>query len=283
MYKMIVIDLDGTLLNDEKEVSKENIDMINKAYLEKGVISVIATGRSYMCAEHIANIAGESFSQYIIASTGSIIKDNKKGIDLNKQCITNESIVEIIEIAKKYNFKYIIDIGSKVIANGRLVNQEKLEKIGQPYEIREDIISYFKNNNISGITITIIGKEQELIELKEKLSEMKDLEITDICKSIDVKEDKTKEVVSYIDIISKGVTKQKAIKILANYLNINKDEIIVIGDGGNDIPMFETAGLKIAMANSIEIVKQKADYITSNNNENGVAKAIRKFIFNEEI
>ncbi len=283
MYKMIVIDLDGTLLNDEKEVSKENADMINRAYKEKGVISVIATGRSYMCAEHIANIVGESFSQYIIASTGSIIRDNKNGIDLNKQCIKNENIVKILEIAEKHNFKYIIDIKSKVIANGRLVNQEKLEKMGQSYEVREDLISYFKNNNIHGITITIIGKEQELLELKEELSVMEDLEITDLCKSIDVKEDKIKEVVSYIDIISKGVTKQNAIKTLANYLNINKDEIIVIGDGGNDIPMFETAGLKVAMANSIEIVKQKADYITSNNNENGVAKAIKKFIFNEKI
>ena len=65
-------------------------------------------------------------------------------------------------------------------------------------------------------------------------------------------------------------------------MNIHKDEIIVIGDGGNDIPMFEMAGLKIAMSNSIDAVKEKADYITGNNNESGVAKAIKKFIFNEE-
>ena len=62
-----------------------------------------------------------------------------------------------------------------------------------------------------------------------------------------------------------------------------KSEIIAIGDGGNDIPMFEVSGLKIAMQNSIDIVKEKADYITSSNNESGVAKAIKKFIFNENV
>ena len=64
-------------------------------------------------------------------------------------------------------------------------------------------------------------------------------------------------------------------------LEISHDEIIVIGDGGNDLPMFEYAKLKIAMENGSNALKQKADYITDTNNNDGVAKAIRKLIFNE--
>ena len=79
--------------------------------------------------------------------------------------------------------------------------------------------------------------------------------------------------------MKKGCSKKNAIEILGNRLNIKQEEIIVMGDGGNDLPMFEGAGLKIAMANAEEYLKEKADFITASNNDSGVAKAIKKFIF----
>ena len=281
MYKMVIIDLDGTLLNDQKEVSKEDAYMINKAYREKGTICVIATGRSYICAKHLADIVGEGLSQYIIASTGSEIRDIKNNLYLNKQHISNEKTIKILECVQKYNFRCNVDISSKVISNSRLVNQEILDKIGQKYEIRENLLEYFTTNNIDSISFTIIGDEENLLKLKKELTTIEDIEITELCKATDMKKS-GKEIVTYIDIMSKGATKKNAIKILANYLNIKKDEIIVIGDGGNDLPMFEIAGLKVAMSNSLNVVKEKADYITGSNNESGVAKAIKKFIFNKD-
>ena len=281
MYKMIIIDLDGTLLNDQKEISKEDADMINRAYKEKGVQCVIATGRTYMCAEHIASLVGEGLSQYIIASTGAEIRDNKNNINLNKQCISNSDTIKILEAIQKYNFRCSIDISSKVIANSRLANQEILVKIGQVFEEKKNLLDYVKNNILESISFTLIGDEGDLLKIKKELMVMDKLEITELCEATDIKNGK-KEIVKYIDIISKGATKKHAINVLADYLNIKKEEIIVIGDGGNDIPMFEMAGLKVAMSNSLEIVKEKADYITDSNNESGVAKAIKKFIFSED-
>ena len=281
MYKMVIIDLDGTLLNDQKEISNEDAYIINRSYREKGTICVIATGRSYICAKHLANIVGEGLSQYIIASTGSEIRDIKNNIYLNKQCISNENTIKIIECVQKYNFRCNVDISSKVISNSRLVNQEILDKIGQKYEIKENLLEYFTTNSIDSISFTIIGDEENLLKLKKELTAIENIEITELCKATDMKKS-GKEIVTYIDIMSKGATKKNAIKILANYLNIKKEEIIVIGDGGNDIPMFEVAGLKVAMSNSLDIVKEKSDYITRSNNESGVAKAIKKFIFNKD-
>ena len=81
--------------------------------------------------------------------------------------------------------------------------------------------------------------------------------------------------------MKEGCSKKNAIYILADKLGIKKEEIIVMGDGGNDISMFECAGLKIAMENAEEHLKEKADFITASNNDDGVAKAIQKFVFNE--
>ena len=281
MYKMVIIDLDGTLLNDQKEISNEDAYIINRSYREKGTICVIATGRSYICAKYLADIVGEGLSQYVIASTGSEILDIKNNIYLNKQCISNKNTIKILECVQKYNFRCNVDISSKVISNSRLVNQEILDKIGQKYEIKENLLEYFTTNSIDSISFTIIGDEENLLKLKKELTAIENIEITELCKATDMKKS-GKEIVTYIDIMSKGATKKNAIKILANYLNIKKEEIIVIGDGGNDIPMFEVAGLKVAMSNSLEIVKEKADYITRSNNESGVAKAIKKFIFNKD-
>ena len=156
MYKMVIIDLDGTLLNDQKEISNEDAYIINRSYREKGTICVIATGRSYICAKYLADIVGEGLSQYIIASTGSEIRDIKNNLYLNKQCISNENTVKILECVQKYNFRCNVDISSKVISNSRLVNQEILDKIGQKYEIKENLLEYFTTNNIDSISFTII-------------------------------------------------------------------------------------------------------------------------------
>lgn len=80
----------------------------------------------------------------------------------------------------------------------------------------------------------------------------------------------------------KGSSKSKAIKILADYLHIDKEEIVVMGDGANDFPMFEMSGYKVAMENGNEMLKEKADYITTTNNQDGVAKALEEIFYKGE-
>ena len=215
MYKLIFFDLDGTLLNDQKEISNEDAYIINRSYREKGTICVIATGRSYICAKYLADIVGEGLSQYIIASTGSEIRDIKNNLYLNKQCISNENTIKILECVQKYNFRCNVDISSKVISNSRLVNQEILDKIGQKYEIKENLLEYFTTNNIDIISFTIIGDEEKLLKLKQELIAIENIEITELCKATDMQKS-GKEIVTYSDIMSKGATKKNAINLLVN-------------------------------------------------------------------
>ena len=138
-----------------------------------------------------------------------------------------------------------------------------------------------KNNpNLSSLLCMIGGDTSVLENIISRLKEVKGLETPGIGNY----SHKTKTYAfesKFIDVMKKGCSKKNAIYFLADKLNIKKEEIIVMGDGSNDLSMFECAGLKIAMENAEEKLKEKADFITASNNDNGVARAIQKFVFNE--
>lgn len=97
MYKMIVLDLDGTLLNDYKKISKENAEAIKRAYNEKGVISVIATGRPLEYVNELFSVYGNCFASYIIACNGAIIKNIENNEYIHKVPFTNKEVLNIRE------------------------------------------------------------------------------------------------------------------------------------------------------------------------------------------
>lgn len=285
MYKMIVIDLDGTLLDDYKEISKENIDMINKAYQEKGVISVIATGKPIAQTEKIAHRVNKNFAKYIIASNGAIIKNTEKNAYLNKNILSKREVFQLLDICKREKLDYYINTTDKTLLENELIS-DYAEKDAE-YNIQKDIKKYISENDIHMPLFLLAGTkennpniEEVLLKCRGEISKIKHLEMSlSSVYTFKNKEKQTTYVVHYIDIMKQGSTKKNAILILANHLGIKQEEIIVIGDGGNDVPMFEVAGLKVAMENAEDYLKQKADYVTGNNNDNGVAKAIHKFIF----
>ena len=88
----------------------------------------------------------------------------------------------------------------------------------------------------------------------------------------------TSSVPEYIEFVKKGITKSKALDFICQKCNIHKSEVIAIGDADNDLEMINFAGLGVAMGNATNSLKEKADYITSSNNDDGVAKVIEKYI-----
>ena len=107
MYKMVMIDLDGTLLNDKKQVSKRNVEMIQRVQAEKNVLFVITTGRSINNITQVLETIGDSINQYIIASNGAIIKDNVEQEYLVEKYIEQDEIFKMIDIYKKQHLKGI--------------------------------------------------------------------------------------------------------------------------------------------------------------------------------
>ncbi len=277
MYKYIFIDLDGTLLNDKKEISEENIKWLNRAYKEKGITSIITTGRLLGYVEKLYSRYNCSFGDIIIASNGAIIKNIKTQEYINKDVLTNEEMKYLRSIYLEENLEYIMIYTEKeIFREGEDKTSLETDKI-----YVENIEEFLNSNPETLSTICIIsGQEKELNKAIKRIESYQSIDNSPISEYIQ-KVNNFEIRAKYIDVMKKGVNKKNAVKKVMDTLGINHDEIIVIGDGGNDLPMFEYAKLRIAMRNGSDALKQKADYITDTNNNDGVAKAIKKLIFNE--
>ena len=279
MYKLIFIDLDGTLLNDAKEISEENIKWLNRAYKEKGITTIITTGRQYGFVEDLYKKYNCSFGDYVIASNGAIIKNVSTGEYLNKEIIDVETMKKLRDIylnEELDGFMIYVEDMAYMERKGMKTQRSKESKV-----YVENVVEILKENkNIETTLCIMIGKKENLNKSIKKIEEIKTLDCTSVCEYVRVR-DGVEIRENYFDIMIKDCNKKNAIKKVMDKFGVNHDEIIVIGDGGNDLPMFDYAKLKIAMENGSEALKQKADYITDTNNNDGVAKAIKKFIFEE--
>jgi len=280
MYKMIILDLDGTLLNDYKKITKETIDLITRAYTKKGIITVIATGRPLEYVTNICEPYGKCFANYIIACNGAVIKNNETDEYIYENTFTDKEVETFRSFYLKEKADYILLYTDKeTIVETK--NNIDFKNLGTPATKVENMENVIKINPTLKKFLCLISGETSVLEnIIKRVTVIDVLEQPVICNYL-CKSNGQTFYRKYIDLVKRNCNKNNAIHILSNQLGIKQEEIIVMGDGGNDISMFECAGLKIAMANAEQYLKEKADFITTSNNDNGVAKAIKKFVFNE--
>lgn len=281
-YKLVCIDMDGTLLNSKKTVSEANKNAIKKAH-QLGINIVITTGRIYENAAFYSKLIGVKSSP-VIASNGAIIKENDKDSVIYKRSLSIENIRTIMNICNKHKVKTNFNTPNSFICRSKfvymLVNKLFLKsmsianegKINMEYmKNNDELIKKLEQNCKDIIKCEIIHINTKRISaLKEELQELNDIEVVSSSKH-------------NIEITAKLVSKGKAVEALTNYYNIKREEIITIGDSENDLSMIEYGGLGVAMANASEEIKRRADYITDTNDNDGVAKVINKFILNENV
>jgi Cof subfamily protein (haloacid dehalogenase superfamily) len=276
MYKVIFIDLDGTLLNDKKEISDENIRQLNRAYNEKGIKTIITSGRQAGYIKKIYEKYDCHFGDYIICANGAIIKNVKTNEYLNKEYFNLDDVIFLRNIYLNSNLEYFLvytETNSYIEKRSDMETQDEI--------VINNITNFLANNNLQPTLCIFGGDIKELESASEQMKTNTHILSTPISNYYTTINN---EIVhhNYFDIVKDGCNKQEAIKIVLKAFNIKNDEMIVIGDGGNDVPMFECGGYKIAMGNADHIIKEKADFITDTNNNDGVAKEIKKIIFSEE-
>lgn len=277
-YKLVCIDMDGTLLNSKKIVSDVNKNAIKKAH-ELGVNIVITTGRVYENAAFYSNLI--DVQSPVIASNGAIIKDKDSDDVIYKKPLGIQNINQIINLCNKHKVKPNFNTHNSFICGSRFVymlvsrfflksmssaneGTLKMEYVKDSY----NLIKKLEQNYNDIIKCEIIHISTKKINaLRQQLQGLKDIEVVSSSKY-------------NIEITAKSVSKGKAVEALANYYKIRREEIITIGDSENDLSMIEYGGLGVAMGNASEQIKSKADYITDTNDNDGVAKVINKFILN---
>ena len=288
MYKLVAIDLDGTMLNSYGMVT-ENTKQVIKNTINKGTEVIIASGRPIDSIKTIAKEIGSE--NYFIAGNGALIYDIKKDEIIYEKFMNKQKILEIIKICEENSIAYIIYIEKTIIAKGLKYNvlyyyKENLKKEENKKKnitIVEDVYEYIKNlENEKFLKITVCDETKSVFNsIIRKLRTVEDIDVLDVLHmSRKMIKQGTEDVpieYYYTEISLKDVDKWKAIEYLANKMNISKDEIIAIGDNINDKEMIENAKVGIAMGQSTPVITEIADFVTLNNNEDGVAKALEKY------
>ena len=266
--KIIAIDLDGTLLNDKKEIMPRTLNALKKAS-EQGVFVVLASGRPIGgMIPLIKQLELDKKENYVINFNGASINRTDTLEAIYNSSLTVKEMNEMEDFAKKNN------VHSHAFINGKLYSEEEGKYSDVEVNINHIDIEYVKYDSFTNLDVV---NKYMFADEPSKLKEVYPLLPQELFNKYTI-------VFSspfFLEFLNKNANKGKALEYLCNYLNISKEEAMAIGDEGNDYSMLEYAGYKIAMENANEKLKAIATYITSSNNDEGVGKVVEKFVLNK--
>ena len=289
MYKLIAIDLDGTLLNSYGEISKEDKEYLQEL-IKQGIKVVLTSGRTNSAMENFAEELGAN--EYMICGNGANIYDIKNKRNIYNQYLSKEKILQIAKITEQNSIYYNVYTESSIITKSLNYNtlfyysenNKKPENKKTNIEIVENISQYIKDLNVQNFLKVTVCDEESMIfnRIMKKLKQIKGVDVLEVShmarKLIKYGREEKEIQYYYTEISNKNVNKWRAIEHLIRELSILPEEVIAIGDNINDISMLQNAGKGIAMGNSVPLVKEQADFITKDNNSSGVSKALKVFL-----
>lgn len=273
--KLIALDLDGTLLDSKKHLPPANEEALRDC-LKRGIHIVPATGRT---ADGIpAELKAIPGVRYAITTNGAVVEDMKEKKILDSNLLPWELALEILQIADGFHVMYDPYVDQRGITEPRFyehlseygLTPALQEMVRQTRDVHDNIIRFVAEAKKPVEKINLFFPEaEERAKLRSLLSGRKDILITS-------------SMPMNLEINAPDATKGGGLSALAAVLGIAREETMAIGDGENDFSMIESAGIGVAMKNGRPDLLAAADYITDTNDEAGVAKAIRRFVFQTE-
>ena len=265
MIKAVFIDIDETLTNSQREVTEKTKLEIKKC-VENGVKIILTSGRSRREAMDFQEQIGTS--PYIVSSNGASAYDAENGVEIYNERIYPQMVLQLIEHSRengyriKFNYKDLLVMNEAAYPDekDKEVSYEELERVAVEEQVVQCVITsadfekmkvfrdYIKNECV-GIAVANESKRFKNPDFKPSRN-------------------------YYCDVASVKVSKGNAVKAVCEYFEIKPEEIVTIGDGENDLSMFELTPNSVAMGNSLPEIKEKANYVTASNDEDGVAKVL---------
>lgn len=264
-YKLLVLDLDGTLTNSKKEITRHTKETLIKAQ-EAGLKVVLASGRPTYGVAPLANeLELQKYEGYILAYNGGEIIDWKTRELMYERQLDSDLLPYLYRCAKENDFAIVTYENEYVLT----------EKPDDEYVLKEALLNVMKIKKVDNfleavkhpITKCLIVGEPSRLALLEKEMYEKLKDRMGVFRSEPY----------FLELVPKGIDKAQSLSVLLEEIGMTKNEMIAIGDGFNDLSMIQYAGLGIAMENAQDVVKQAADFITLSNEEDGVAYAVEKF------
>ena len=259
--KLIAMDMDDTLLNEQHQISQENKEAIRRA-TERGVAVTIATGRMFCSTLAFAQHLGIKVP--LINYNGAMVRDTLTGKTLFHRPIDRETAASVAALFRERGW-YL---------------QKHIDDVLYVAELNEN--SRYYSDYVKAEAIPLGNEFYTMSEAPTKLLSLADQPLLDEIRGV-VEErwgDRINAASSrtrYLEMVDAGVNKGEALAFLADYLGIRREEVMAIGDGMNDVAMIQYAGIGVAMGNAKAAVQASADYVTASNSQDGVAEAIEKF------
>ncbi|WP_294591887.1 Cof-type HAD-IIB family hydrolase [uncultured Bacteroides sp.] len=269
-YKLLVLDVDGTLVNNEREISKRTLATLLKVQ-QMGVRIVLASGRpTYGLMPLAKALELGNYGGFIISYNGCQIINANNGEILFERRINPEMLPYLEKKAHKNSFDIFTYHDDTIITdspeNEYIRNEAQLNNLDIIVEDEFSIAIDF-----APCKCVLVGDdEQALISLEEHWK-----------KRLDGALDAFRSEPYFLEVVPSGVNKANTLGVLLEHLGVTREEIIAIGDGVCDVTMLQLAGMGIAMGHSQDSVKVCADYVTASNEEDGVAQAVEKLILAE--
>lgn len=266
-YRLVAIDLDDTLLNNDLKISERTQQAIKEAQ-QQGVQVTLATGRMFRSAAPYAEQLGLNIP--LITYQGALVKNSRSGEVLYHRPVPQRLVQPVAERVMSFGYHL------QMYYEDRLC-MEKLTPEGQAYV------------DLAGVEVTLVDDLLQACPEPTKIL---------ICNFDETKLDQlaavlqagfgqelyiTKSKPYYLEVLHPEATKGQALKRVADYFQIPRESVIAIGDSFNDLDMIQFAGLGVVMGNAREEIKRFADYITETNEDDGVAEVLERFVLTQTI
>lgn len=266
MFRLIALDIDGTTLNSNHQISKRNIAVI-RAAREAGVIVVLASGRPLDgILMHLDTLGLNQDDQFVISYNGALVQRIGDGQVLKSQLLMGKDAKRLGQIAHR------MGVHTHVFSLSRGLVTPQLSRYTQHEAFMNDIpwtiMEYDQLKNDEPLMKVMMVDEPDILQMA--IDQIPDEFYQDY--SV------LRSAPFFLEFMHPQANKGNGVAALADYLHISSDQVICIGDAGNDHHMLQWAGLGIAMGNADEQTKALADYVTGTNDEDGVALAIEKFV-----
>ncbi len=267
MYKLIALDMDGTLLNEEKKISKANYEAIQQAK-KRGKKVILATGRPLLgIKKFLESLHLISEEDYVVAFNGALVQNTKNGKVISKTTLHLNDYKELYKLSKELHVN-IHALTESTVITPRNSKYTQLEGSLNDIPIKEIPIEAVDEKETI-VKVMFVDAPEILEEVIQKIPQ----EIKD-------KYTVVRSAPFFLEFLDKSVNKGTGVHAIVKELGLSPQEVICVGDAGNDVDMIRYAGLGVAMGNAFDEVKAVANYVTSSNEEDGVAYVIQKFMLN---
>lgn len=263
-YKLIVLDLDGTLTNSKKEISPRNRETLIRIQ-EEGIRLALASGRPTYGIVPLANeLRMNEFGGFILSYNGGEIINWETKEMMYENVLPNEVVPMLHECARIHGLSILTYDGADIVT----------ENAKDPYVLKEAFLNKMAVREttefLADIPLPIpkcliVGEPEKLVAVESELSN-----------ALKGKINVFRSEPYFLELVPQGIDKALSLSVLLDHIGIAREEMVAIGDGYNDLSMIQFAGLGIAMGNAQEPVRKAADYITLTNDEDGVAEAIEQ-------